>query len=98
MRLLLVLTAAIGITAFAPAADARPRDKEQEAAWRATKEGHIMPLRMIESIIVPRMGRADYLGPELIGGDRYRLKFMREGQVIWIDVDARTGRVEGRSK
>jgi len=38
------------------------------------------------------------LGPELIGGDRYRLKFIREGQVIWIDVDARTGRVEGRSK
>ncbi len=55
-----------------------------------------MPLRMIEAIIVPRMGGADYLGPELIG-DRYRLKFIRDGQVIWIDVDARTGRIAGRS-
>ena len=98
MRLLLVLAAAIGITALAPAVDARPRDKEQDAAWRATREGHIMPLRMIEAIIVPRMGGADYLGPELIGGDRYRLKFIRDGQVIWIDVDARTGRVAGRSR
>ena len=97
MRLLLVLTAAIGATAFAPAADARPQDKEQEAAWRATRQGHIMPLRVIESLIVPRMGDADYLGPEL-NGDRYRLKFIRNGQVIWIDVDARTGRVSGRSR
>ena len=98
MRFLVVLTAAIGITAFAPAAEARPRDKEQDAAWRATREGHIMPLRVIESIVVPRMGSADYLGPELIGSDRYRLKFIRDGQVIWIDVDARTGRVAGRSR
>lgn len=97
MRFLLVLTAAIGITAFAPAADARPRDKEQDAAWRATREGHIMPLRVIETIVVPRMGGADYLGPELIGEDRYRLKFIRNGQVIWIDVDARTGRIAVRS-
>jgi uncharacterized membrane protein YkoI len=98
MRLLLVLTVAIGITATVPAADARPRDKEQDAAWRATREGHIMPLRVIEAIVVPRMSGADYLGPELIGADRYRLKFIRDGQVIWIDVDARTGRIAGRSQ
>lgn len=97
MRILLVLTAAIALTGLAPAADARPRDREQDAAWRATKEGHIMPLRQIESMVVPRMGGADYLGPEL-NGERYRLKFMRSGQVIWIDVDARTGRVVGRSR
>ncbi|HEV2080538.1 MAG TPA: hypothetical protein VGR19_11670 [Allosphingosinicella sp.] len=93
----LVITAAIGISAFAPAADARPRSKEQDAAFRATKEGHIMPLRVIEAVIVPRMGGATYLGPEL-EGERYRLKFLREGQVIWIDVDARTGRITGRSQ
>jgi uncharacterized membrane protein YkoI len=97
MRLLLTLTAAIGIAALAPAADARPRDREQDAAWRATREGHIMPLRVIESMILPRMGGASYLGPEL-NGDRYRLKFMRDGEVIWIDVDARTGRIAGRSR
>ena len=92
----LVLTAVIGATAFAPDADARPRDREQDKAWRQTRQGHIMPLRVIESMIVPQMRGADYLGPEL-NGDQYRLKFMRGGQVIWIDVDARTGRVVGKS-
>lgn len=97
MRILpLLLSAVIGVTALAPAADARPRDREQDKAWRQTREGHIMPLRVIESMIVPRMRGADYLGPEL-NGDEYRLKFMRRGQVIWIDVDARTGRVVGNS-
>lgn len=97
MRLVLALAAAIGIAAPAPAADARPRDKEQDAAWRATREGHIMPLRIIESMVLPRMEGATYLGPEL-NGDRYRLKFMRDGHVIWIDLDARTGRIVGRSR
>jgi uncharacterized membrane protein YkoI len=85
---------------FSPvAADARPRDKEQESAWRATKEGRFLPLRTIEGMIVPRMGGAEYLGPELdAGSGRYRLKFMRGGGVIWIDVDARTGQVIGQSR
>ena len=97
MRLLLVITALVGTTAFAPPADARPRDREQDAAFRATRQGRIMPLPKIESMVVPRMRGADYLGPEFNQG-RYRLKFMRDGQVIWVDVDARTGRVEGRSR
>ena len=96
MRMSLFITAVLGAAAIAPAADARPKPKEQDAAWHATREGHIMPLRVIESFVVPRMRGADYLGPEL-NGDRYRLKFMRDGQVIWIDIDARTGRMVGRS-
>jgi uncharacterized membrane protein YkoI len=97
MRLLVALSAALlGITALAPAADARPRDREQDEAWRATKQGQILPLRQIEAMVVPRMRGADYLGPEF-NGDRYRLKFMRVGQVMWIDVDARTGQIIGKS-
>ena len=38
----------------------------------------------------------DYLGPEF-NGDTYRLKFMHDGRVIWVDVDAQTGRIVGRS-
>jgi uncharacterized membrane protein YkoI len=96
LRLLPALLAAAAVLA-APA-DARPRDKEQERAFRATRDGRFMPLREIESRILPRMRGADYLGPELdYGMERYRLKFMREGEVIWIDVDARTGQVLGRS-
>ena len=97
MRFTLLL-AALAITAVAVPADARPRDRDQDAAYRATQQGRIMPLRNIESRILPRMGGADYLGPELdAGSGTYRLKFMRGGQVIWVDVDARTGQVLGRS-
>lgn len=41
---------------------------------------------------------ADYIGAEYDGGmGRYRLKFMRGGSVIWVDVDGRTGAVVGRA-
>ena len=55
-----------------------------------------MPLPQIERRVMPFMGGADYLGPEF-NGDTYRLKFMRDGRVIWVDVDAATGRIIGRS-
>lgn len=80
-------------------AEARPRDRDQESAFRGTQEGRFLPLRAIEGRIVPRMRGAEYLGPELDAGmGRYRLKFMRAGQVIWVDVDARTGAVIGQSR
>jgi len=44
------------------------------------------------------MGGADYLGPEMKGDNTIRLKFMKEGRVIWVDVDPRTGRIKRRSK
>lgn len=72
----------------------RPRD--QDRAFRATREGRSMPLPQIERRVMPFMGGADYLGPELKGGN-YRLKFMQEGRVIWVDVDAATGRIVRKS-
>ena len=51
-----------------------------------------MPLPKIERRVMPFMGGADYLGPEF-NGDTYRLKFVKEGRVIWVDVDAATGRI-----
>ena len=57
-----------------------------------------MPLRAIEARIVPRMRGFDYLGPELDSSSAlYRLKFIRGGQIVWIDVDARTGHIVGHS-
>lgn len=89
---------ALALVLAGPAADARPRDREQDQAFRATRQGRIMPLRVIESRIVPQMRGADYLGPELdADSGRYRLKFIRDGRVIWVDVDARTGEVLGKS-
>jgi hypothetical protein len=74
--------------------DQRPRD--QDRAFRATREGRSMPLPMIERRVRPQMGGADYLGPEL-KGETYRLKYMQDGHVIWVDVDAATGRILRRS-
>jgi len=71
----------------------RPRD--QDRAFRATRDGRSMPLPMIERRVMPHMGGADYLGPEL-KGETYRLKFMQGGHVIWVDVDAATGRIVRR--
>lgn len=78
----------------APALADRPRD--QDRAFRATQEGRSMPLPSIERRVMPHMGGADYLGPEF-NGSTYRLKFMRGGRVIWVDVDAATGRILGKS-
>ena len=89
-----LLAAAVGVLIAAPAAAERPRD--QDRAFRATQEGRSMPLPMIERRVIPNMGGADYLGPEFLG-QTYRLKFVRDGRVIWVDVDAATGRVLGRS-
>jgi hypothetical protein len=72
----------------------RPRD--QDRAFRATQEGRSMPLPQIERRVIPRMGGADYLGPEL-RGKNLRMKFMDNGRVIWVDVDPRTGQIVGKS-
>jgi uncharacterized membrane protein YkoI len=98
MRIPLLLIASLGIAALTADADARPRHREQDAALRGLQEGRMMPLRSIESLIIPRMRGYDYLGPELDPASaRYRLKFMRGGQVVWIDIDARTGQIIGQS-
>ena len=73
----------------------RPRD--QDRAFRQQQEGKSMPLPQIERRVIPRMGGADYLGPEL-RGQNLRMKFLDDkGQVIWVDVDPRTGRILGKS-
>jgi hypothetical protein len=72
------------------------QDRDQQRAFNAKKRGRSMPLPMIEHRVMPFMGGADYLGPEF-RGDTYRLKFMRDGRVIWVDVDAATGRIVGKS-
>ena len=80
-----------------PRSQPRPQPRDQDRAFEATKQGRSMPLPNIERRVMPFMGGADYLGPEL-NGDTYRLKFMRDGRVIWVDVDAATGRILRRSK
>jgi hypothetical protein len=97
LRIFILLAALIGPAAWLPA-DARPPGREHDAALRAMQEGRILPLRAIENMVVPRMRGFNYLGPELdVASGRYRLKFMRGPQVIWIDVDGRNGQIIGQS-
>ena len=92
-----LLVAALGAGLFAAPAAAKP-GRDADRAFEAQREGRAMPLPMIERRVMPFMDGAEYLGPELIG-DTYRLKFVNgRGKVIWIDVDAATGRIVGRSR
>ena len=72
----------------------RPRD--QDRAYIQKQRGQSMPLPQIERRVLPRMGGADYLGPEMRGRN-LRMKFMDQGKVIWVDVDPMTGRIIGKS-
>ena len=107
LRTLLAAVVAAALTS-APALADRPRERgprpessgpmrEQQRAFEATREGRSMPLPQLERRVIPFMGGADYLGPEFNGGT-YRLKFMQNGRVIWVDVDAATGRIIRRSR
>ena len=92
-----LVLAAIGMSAAVPA-DAGPREREQAEAFKGARDGRIIPLRAIEARIVPQMRGFSYLGPEYYADiGRYRLKFLRGQRVVWVDVDARTGEVIGRS-
>ena len=95
-------SAAVATSALARPADEigrlawndRPRD--QDRAYMRKQRGQSMPLPQIERRVIPRMGGADYLGPEIRGGN-VRMKFLDRGKVIWVDVDPKTGRILGRS-
>jgi hypothetical protein len=80
--------------------DAQSRRGDADAVYQGRLAGSLMPLRSIENGVVPRMKSrgADYIGAEYDEDmSRYRLKFMRDGSVIWVDVDGRTGAVVGRA-
>ena len=100
MRKQITLLAAAALVAgglAAPAVAQRGRTPAQDAQASARQEmqaGRELSSREIERRIIPQMRGSDYLGFEYDdGASAYRLKFLKEGQVTWVDVDARTGRV-----
>ena len=97
LRSLTFLALAGSLLAGVPGA-AQHRPREQDEARDAFRAGQVMSLRNIEARVLPTMRGSDYIGPEFDARSAtYRLKFMRSGSVIWVDVDARTGRIVGRS-
>ncbi len=100
MPMLRPLVAALAVSLLAPAlpAERGQHPREQDGVLAARKSGKVMSLREIEQRVVPRMSGFDYLGPEFDSGTAsYRLKFMRAGSVVWVDVDAHTGAIIGRT-
>lgn len=72
---------------------------EQGEARREMQAGTQLSLREIERRVLPRMPDSEYLGPAYDSIARaYRLKFIKEGRVTYVDVDARSGRIINRSR
>ena len=102
MKQLLASCAAIGLLvsgiAVADPAQAQSRSEQTEAR-KQMRAGHTLKLREIERRVLPTMSGAEYLGPSYDSSAMaYRLKFLRDGRVIFVDVDARTGRVLSRTR
>lgn len=90
--------AALAFSAAAVPAQAEP-GAEQGQVRKDRKAGNVRSLRDIERQVLPRMPGMQYLGPEYDpAAMAYRLKFIEDGRVHFVDVDARTGRVIGRSR
>jgi hypothetical protein len=88
----LILLVATGLLASAAIGGAHGLQhvREQDNAYRATQQGRALPFTEIRARI--RVPGATFIGVEF-DGRIYRLKYMRGSEVIWIDVDAATGRI-----
>ncbi len=91
---------ALGLVAIAPQAwSAADRRGEQNQARAQMMAGKVKSIRSIEDRILPRMAGTEYIGPEFDPGAQvYRLKFIRDGRVIFVDVDGRTGNILRQSR
>jgi len=92
------LTAALLLTAAAPAVARGNRDQDQ--LRDAAAQGQVIPLNRLVAEI---RARPPYNGMTYLGGPQfdarqmvYALKFMDGSQVVVVYVDARTGRIVGR--
>lgn len=82
--------------ALVPVADAGGRRDEQDAARRAMLDGQVMPFAMIKRRVDSQMNGASYVGSEFDpSSNRYRLKYVKDGKVMWVDADGRTGNIIG---
>lgn len=102
MKMLVTPVLCALLAAFAPAgiAAAQPDRARQDGEARAPKRPPSPPLsvREIEKRVIPRLPGAQYLGFDYDPATEvYTLKFLRNGSVIWVDVDGRTGTIVRRT-
>ena len=88
----------LAMLALSVASAAQQPKSDQGMARKQMQAGHILKSREIEARILPMMGAAEYLGFEYDPtAMAYRLKFIREGHLLFVDVDARSGRIIQKS-
>ena len=91
MKSLLLLS--LAAVALPVPALAGPGD-EQGQVRKEMRAGNVRSLREIEQRVLPTKPGMQYLGPEYDPvAMAYRLKFIRDGRVTFVDVDARSGQV-----
>ncbi|SFP73893.1 PepSY domain-containing protein [Sphingomonas rubra] len=71
---------------------------DQMSVYQARRKGKLMPLPEILKRVVPAVPGAEYLGFDFDSSTSiYTLKFLRNGSVIWVEVDGRSGQILGRT-
>ena len=100
MKKVLPTLLALGLSAGGLTVSAFAQDgSAQGEARKEMRAGNVLPLREIERRVLPSMRGAEYLGPAYDSAAMaYRLKFIRDGRVMFVDVDARTGRILRRTR
>lgn len=68
---------------------------DQDRAYEKARNGQIRSFGEIRSRVSTRI-RGRFLGCDCDpGAARYRMKYLRDGEVVVVDVDARTGNILG---
>lgn len=90
--------AALASLAVVPAAYAEPGGAQTQVR-KEMRAGAVRSLREIEQRILPTMSGWEYFGaaydPTAMA---YRLRFVRQGRAVDVDVDARSGNILGQSR
>ena len=92
-----MIRAALAALALTLAAGPAVAQREQDSAYRLAREGQIMQLGDILAAVSPRVP-GKFIGSEFDAAQMmYRLRYMDGNTVKNVDVDARSGRILGRS-
>jgi len=102
MPTIMMMLASLAILAVGPAPalaiEPDQRRTEQARAYEETRQGRILSPRIVEARVIPMMKEYQYLGFDLdFASGIYTLKFLRDGNVIWVEVDGHTGQILGRT-
>lgn len=82
-------------SSIAPAQALDPRAQDHDIARNAAERGEIRTLGEIRDRVGARV-RGELVGSRLdMHAKRYRLRYLRDGSVVEVDVDAKTGKIIG---